>query len=135
MKAKSQPQIELARDWHGTPEEQLAELRALGKMLTTAAQLASAIIARLSDQVAMQRPAKQQTAAPAPVPVPTPEMPVLVLSAAFVRSRRQGLGLSQQALGDKAGIHQSTISKIELGLYVPDPQQKRRLALALGMQS
>jgi transcriptional regulator with XRE-family HTH domain len=40
------------------------------------------------------------------------------ISKAFgevVRRRREGLGLSQEALADRAGIHRTYISSIELG--------------------
>ena len=47
-----------------------------------------------------------------------------------VRSRRQALGLSQKGLGDKAGVDQQYVARIELG-SVRSPRYLPRIAAAL----
>jgi transcriptional regulator with XRE-family HTH domain len=42
-------------------------------------------------------------------------------------------GLSQQALGNRAGIDQKTISDYKLGLVMPSDKALRRLARAAGV--
>ncbi len=40
-------------------------------------------------------------------------------------------GLTQKAVAEKAGIHESTLSQIARGTYVPDQKQKERIARAV----
>ena len=40
-------------------------------------------------------------------------------------------GLTQRAIATKTGIHESIMSMIVNGKYVPDVQQKRKIALVL----
>ncbi|MBE3070796.1 MAG: helix-turn-helix transcriptional regulator [Planctomycetes bacterium] len=55
------------------------------------------------------------------------------LGAAFARRRRQ-LALSQQALADRTGLLQKTISAIETGAGDPQRSSLRILAEALGCE-
>ncbi len=50
-----------------------------------------------------------------------------------VRTRREQLGLSQESLGFRAGLHRNYISDIELGLKSPTLCVIVRLAEALGV--
>lgn len=57
------------------------------------------------------------------------------LSKAFggvVRRRREKLGLSQEALAAKAGIHRTYISSIELGKVRLGPEVAEKVAAGLG---
>jgi HTH-type transcriptional regulator/antitoxin HipB len=49
-----------------------------------------------------------------------------------LRARRQGLGLSQAALADKAGVSRVFVEKIEAGARTPSWGTLERLARALG---
>lgn len=55
------------------------------------------------------------------------------LLGTFVRRRRIALGLTQKDLEQRTGIHQETISKIELG-RTPDPRLTTVTALARGLE-
>ena len=50
-----------------------------------------------------------------------------------VRTRREQLGLSQESLAFRAGLHRNYISDIELGLKSPTLRVIVRLAEALGV--
>ena len=50
---------------------------------------------------------------------------------AVVRSRRQALGLSQERLADKAGLHRTYVSLLERGQRTPSIYVVRSLADAL----
>jgi transcriptional regulator with XRE-family HTH domain len=52
---------------------------------------------------------------------------------AVVRRRREALGLSQEAFADKAGIHRTYISSIELGKVQVSIRIAHQLGLALGV--
>ncbi len=52
---------------------------------------------------------------------------------AAVRSRRGGAGLSLAALGEKAGVHFTAISKVERGQRAPSLRLAADLASALGV--
>jgi len=49
-----------------------------------------------------------------------------------VRRRRQSLGLSQEELADRAGLHRTYVSLIERGLRGATVETVMRLARALG---
>jgi len=52
-----------------------------------------------------------------------------------VRSRRTGLGLTQAALAERVGCHQSTVSEIETGSYAAiKPEMLLRIAVALDIE-
>jgi len=63
--------------------------------------------------------------------MPTPDE--LVAFAARVRDARQHLNLTQEALGQAAGITSSEISRIERGVREPRLLTVFRLARALGL--
>ncbi len=50
-----------------------------------------------------------------------------------VRQARLQRGLSQEALGELAGMYQSAIARLERGRCVPRPKTVQRLATALGV--
>jgi transcriptional regulator with XRE-family HTH domain len=50
-----------------------------------------------------------------------------------VRTRRVKLGLSQEAFADKAGIHRTYVSAIELGKVKVSIDIAHKLAVALGL--
>jgi transcriptional regulator with XRE-family HTH domain len=50
-----------------------------------------------------------------------------------VRKRRVRLGLSQEEFADKAGIHRTYVSAIELGKVAISIRVARKLAIALGL--
>lgn len=49
-----------------------------------------------------------------------------------VRRRREKLGLSQEEFADKAGMHRTYISSIELGKVDAGMEMGRKIASALG---
>jgi transcriptional regulator with XRE-family HTH domain len=49
----------------------------------------------------------------------------------LVRRRREAVGLSQEALADKAGLHRTYISLLERGRRMPSIEVVRKLAAAL----
>jgi putative molybdopterin biosynthesis protein len=49
-----------------------------------------------------------------------------------MRSRRQGLGLSQQALATRCGLTRQAVNAIEAGQYIPNTAVALRLARVLG---
>jgi transcriptional regulator with XRE-family HTH domain len=49
-----------------------------------------------------------------------------------LRQERLRRGWSLQKLGEKAGMQGSDISKVERGIVMPYPSQRRRLAKAIG---
>lgn len=49
-----------------------------------------------------------------------------------LKSRREGMGLSQTRLAVMAGVSNSTVSEIEKGHRTPWPRLRRALAKALG---
>jgi transcriptional regulator with XRE-family HTH domain len=49
----------------------------------------------------------------------------------WLKRRRQGLGLTQRALGQQAGYSEETIRKVEAGAARPSRQMAERLAGAL----
>ncbi|MEU1848269.1 helix-turn-helix transcriptional regulator [Streptomyces sp. NPDC019990] len=51
-----------------------------------------------------------------------------------VRNQREGLGLSQQELGRRAGMTQSAVARFEAGGTVPTIPVLDRLARALGLE-
>lgn len=51
-----------------------------------------------------------------------------------IRARREELGLSQERLGEAAGLHRVTIVNIEAGESRPNVDTLVRLAHALGVQ-
>jgi transcriptional regulator with XRE-family HTH domain len=53
----------------------------------------------------------------------------------FLRQLRVEKGLSLQDVEDRCGIDKSNISKYELSVIVPDPENVKRLAAALGIQA
>ncbi len=55
-----------------------------------------------------------------------------VLFGAAVRKRRRELGLSQEDFADRAGIHRTYVSSIELGKVQVSIVVAHRLAVALG---
>ena len=57
--------------------------------------------------------------------------PVLIAVGQNVRKRREALGLTQEALSDKAGLDQTYISGIERGLRNPGIINIAKLAKAL----
>ncbi len=57
--------------------------------------------------------------------------PVLIALGQNVRKRREALGLTQEALSDKAGLDQTYISGIERGLRNPGVINIAKLAKAL----
>ena len=57
--------------------------------------------------------------------------PVLIALGQNVRKRREALGLTQEALSDKAGLDQTYISGIERGLRNPGIINIAKLAKAL----
>jgi transcriptional regulator with XRE-family HTH domain len=55
--------------------------------------------------------------------------------AAYVAQRRRVLGLTQQALADRAGVTRDVVAQIESGKSkLPVPDNRRRLAEALGVR-
>jgi transcriptional regulator with XRE-family HTH domain len=55
--------------------------------------------------------------------------------AAYVAQRRRVLGLTQQALADRAGVTRDVVAQIESGKSkLPVPENRRRLAEALGVR-
>jgi transcriptional regulator with XRE-family HTH domain len=50
-----------------------------------------------------------------------------------LKDRRIELGLSQTLLGERTGLGQSHISKIERGMVTPEPPTIKLLAFALGL--
>ncbi|MBE9064905.1 helix-turn-helix domain-containing protein, partial [cf. Phormidesmis sp. LEGE 11477] len=65
-----------------------------------------------------------------------PGLSVAALSQAVGRrvgARRRALGLSQEELGWRAGLHRTRISQIERGVGCPKISTLYRLALALGV--
>lgn len=60
-----------------------------------------------------------------------PEIPELF--GAVVRRRRERLGLSQEAFADRAGIHRTYVSAIELGKVQVSIGIAFQLAAALGV--
>jgi transcriptional regulator with XRE-family HTH domain len=50
-----------------------------------------------------------------------------------VRKRRVRLGLSQEDFADKAGIHRTYVSAIELGKVAISIRVAQKLAMALGL--
>ena len=60
----------------------------------------------------------------------------LNISTAFgkvVRRQREKLGLSQEALADKAGIHRTYVSSIELGKVRVRLDVAKKVAVGLGL--
>ena len=53
-------------------------------------------------------------------------------AAQNVRERREALGMTQQALGDRVGVGRSYIAQIERGSKVPSMYMGKMLAEALG---
>src|SRR5258708_36529460 len=49
----------------------------------------------------------------------------------LIRLRRHGIGLGQEALADKAGIHRTHVSLLERGKRMPSLQVIKKLAAAL----
>ena len=60
-----------------------------------------------------------------------PMQKIEVAFGAAVRKRRERLGLSQEAFADKAGIHRTYVSSIELGKVQVSIGVAHRLATAL----
>ena len=58
-----------------------------------------------------------------------------ILVTTRMRARRLSLGLSQQALGFRAGVASSDVSKFENGWARPYPGQAKRLAKALRLSA
>ncbi len=56
------------------------------------------------------------------------------LFGAAIRKRRERLGLSQEAFADKAGIHRTYVSSIELGKVQISITIAHKLAEALGVK-
>ena len=52
-----------------------------------------------------------------------------------IRQLRKDRGLSQEALGWKAGMEQTDVSKVERGITLPTATKARQLAEALGLDS
>lgn len=50
-----------------------------------------------------------------------------------LRGHRKAAGLSQQELGDRAGLHMTEISRLERGQRDPRLNTVARLAIALGL--
>ena len=50
-----------------------------------------------------------------------------------IKAKREELGLSQQALGDRAGVKQSTISELERGIGDPKWLTLQKIFTALNM--
>lgn len=59
--------------------------------------------------------------------------PYLALLGSHLRSLRKNIGLSQEDVADKAGIHVTYLSGIERGFRNPTVLNLRRLANALGV--
>jgi transcriptional regulator with XRE-family HTH domain len=55
--------------------------------------------------------------------------------AANLRRRREGLGLSQEELADRAAIDRTHLSKIERRIHSPTVDVLGRLATALGVSA
>lgn len=49
-----------------------------------------------------------------------------------MRGKREGAGLTQEALAHEAGLHRTYVSLLERGLRMPTIEVVRRLARALG---
>jgi transcriptional regulator with XRE-family HTH domain len=49
----------------------------------------------------------------------------------LVRRRRQAIGISQEGLADRAGLHRTHISLLERGLRMPSLEVVRKLASGL----
>jgi transcriptional regulator with XRE-family HTH domain len=58
---------------------------------------------------------------------------IAVLFGTAVRERRQQLGLSQEEFADKAGIHRTYVSSIELGKVQVSITIAHQLAVTLGV--
>jgi len=52
--------------------------------------------------------------------------------ASLVKQKREGLGLTQEALGNKTTIHRQVIGRIESGSYLPSLPQLDALISTLG---
>lgn len=52
---------------------------------------------------------------------------------ARIKEKRRSMGMSQEVLGDRAGIHRVTVTRIERGVTVPDLETVRRIAAVLGV--
>jgi predicted transcriptional regulator len=63
---------------------------------------------------------------------PTKKKPLLAGIGAEIRRRRQGLGISQDMLATKAGVHLNVIGRIERGIYNPTIMTLKAIASALG---
>lgn len=57
---------------------------------------------------------------------------ILVGIGAEIRRRRQGLGISQDMLAAKAGVHLNVIGRTERGIYNPTILTLKAIASALG---
>jgi DNA-binding XRE family transcriptional regulator len=51
-----------------------------------------------------------------------------------IRQKREALGLTQEQLAEKAGLLQSHISRLEIGMHAPTKNTIDRLAQALGVR-
>lgn len=51
-----------------------------------------------------------------------------------VRKQRESLGLSQEKFAEKAGIHRTYVSSIELGKVDPSLSVARKVAIALDLK-
>lgn len=61
--------------------------------------------------------------------------PFLVAVCAAVHSRRTALGISQEELAERSGLHRTYISDIERGARNPTLKTLSRLAVALEMSA
>lgn len=58
------------------------------------------------------------------------------IEAAFgqvVRSARESIGISQEALADRASLHRTFVSQIERGVKSPSLDSMRRLSIGVGV--
>lgn len=67
-------------------------------------------------------------------PIRMNELEVVAQLVNVIHQRRIELGLTQQDLADKVGLHQESIARIENGGSVPRLDTVIKLALALGMK-
>ncbi len=66
-----------------------------------------------------------------------PRSPSPTLQQAFgqaVRAQRRELGLSQEGLGERAGLHRTYISQVERGLKSPSLTTIEHIAKVLGVR-